>query len=793
MLFYYLKISIRRLLRDKVYATVNILGLALALMSSLLLFKFAYSEWQTDKWHSDTDNVYRFLSEDKRGNLSTGVQFHFLDVLRKRVPEIENSVRVKRLWNMTIVLDSARISWSGRAFATERSLFEMFDYSLVLGDIGDFAPGSKKIVLSEKLAKRFFGDENPVGKPFDFECPSEDNTGAYTVVAVMRNAPEWSSLKPDLLKTIDQEDESFAYFYNAYETLVKLPELADRKRFVDEAVKASWSYRGKEYKAFKNDKAILQPFSNIYLHSKGVRSIRSTGSLFYTRGTAVVAILILFIALYNFNVINGALEIKTNVSTGVRRCLGETKWMEYAYNAIDTGVQLFVASLLMLLVMPWAYPFINGILNLFQVETFQFDPFLWRVFFFVFVISWFWLFSSTVFRWHRLRNVFKAFSMQVRTVLQLVVILTLLISTAFFVKQLRFIRNSSGFNADRLYTISFPNPIGNRVNGIWDEVFFRNKFMESGYADACALGTILPKSRGRKLQQFQAVGNPERKVQKIISINGDEHYLDLYNIKLVEGRGLDRKRFLYPGKIKSQDYIPEVLVNETFVRLMGLKEPIGEIIQNVKSKTEKKRIVGVVKDFHVQSFFHTIKPLMIFHEKGNWALIKAKPGKGKELLTFAESLHQRYNPDETQSFLGSAEPANKYYLKEIRFEKILLLFTALGFFIVCLGLFGVSYFTAETRTKEIGIRKANGATTFEILRLLNSSTLKQVAIAFVIAVPIAYYAMGRWLENFAYKTEMSWWVFVGAGLLSGLVALGTVSWQSWRAASREPVEALRYE
>ena len=276
-------------------------------------------------------------------------------------------------------------------------------------------------------------------------------------------------------------------------------------------------------------------------------------------------------------------------------------------------------------------------------------------------------------------------------------------------------------------------------------------------------------------------------------IFGDEKFLETYDLKLISGHNMDhswipRRRGTYV--IPEKPY--EVIVNETFVRQSGLDNPVGKVIQYFKDT--KGKIVGVVEDFHYTSLRSKIQPVIISVRSGlSYSLLTIKylPGHRKEALQIAKKEYSEFYPGKV--FTPESYNFYEQYNREMLLMKAITLFTAIAVLLSVFGLFGISSLTIEDRTKEIGIRKVNGAKSKTVMAMLNTHFVRWVAIAFVVACPVAWYAMHRWLQNFAYKTNLSWWIFALAGVIALGIALLTVSWQSWRAARRNPVESLRYE
>ncbi|BDD11553.1 ABC transporter permease (plasmid) [Fulvitalea axinellae] len=796
MLSYYLKISIRRLLRNRVYSLVNILGLGLGLSVSLWLFNYAYKEWRTDRWQEGMERVYRLgNASQRRAMRSVQIEYGTLDGLKERFSGLKAG-RFSRTRGPLHFDKSRATHKEGEAvFSADKGFLDIMCLRSVLGSFDGFGDFPHQIILTESAASRLFPNENPIGKKKRMYSGSREKS--YEVLAVIPDFPEWSSFQAKALIPIDPDSQPYTLRKVSFESYVKLPEgLA-----IDDVVKAIPEERKRkvwpDWSPTGNEGYFAQAYSSMYFDSQDVASYRTSGSWFYVLGMVAIGVLVLALSLLNYGVITIS-GIGTGYrQTEMRRFMGESRALRFVFYALESGTNLFLSCLTAISLTLLAYPSVNRLLDFSELDYFHMKPsFLFHLaglylicWALMLAVAWTGDYWNRKEKGVRLLNVFG----QNQVVLQLSVACMLLMCSVIFLAQVYKLRNEMGFDPESCATAF-------SMQKMYDENGTEVPFMQALRRDplvlSCSSGEMIPKPRNHT-STFGLEENPDMRVDAS-DLSGDHGYMSTLGIALLMGKNIDAQRM----KKSRNTRVFQAVINERMVKALGLEgDPIGKRFglaeegNGIQGK-DRYEIVGVAKNFQFTPFLSTAGPAFITDRRDilvGTIIIKYAPGSFRQMREKVMALYQQHYAGRSWHFELEPFSLNELHKKETQFGKALFFFTGVGLFIVCLGLFGVSYFTAETRTKEIGIRKANGATTFEILRLLNSSTLKQVAVAFVIAVPIAYYAMGRWLENFAYKTEMSWWIFAGAGLLAGLVALSTVSWQSWRAASREPVEALRYE
>ncbi|BDD11556.1 ABC transporter permease (plasmid) [Fulvitalea axinellae] len=785
MLFYYLKISIRRLLRDRVYSVVNLMGLVLAFVAGLMLFGYAFQAWRTDKGLSNNEQVFHLLvkSEEQAPYWYSGAPYFLSETLAGELPQIQNYTRLKEE-QLYLNRAGGKERFKGKVYSTERSFFDIYRFSLLAGSFGEFEHYSGKAVISERMAKRFFGDASAIGKFLPLK-DNEDNR--YQVVAIMENATSRSSLQADILITFPKTSNEFAYRHKV-ETSLLLAKGTDSDALV-QAIRNIRLREGTE--RVRKERWTLLPFEDLYLSDLSISGFRNRGNRLYVIGTVAIGVFVLVIALLNVAVSRSVDSEKRRTSDKVRACMGENRKEAWLFTVIELGLLVSVAGALALPMATFLYPWVNRWIGFSEIDTLAIDGRMAVFYVLSLIVCVLILFISS--------RPFLRRKYSLHTALQLVAGIALLISSGIYLKQIGLMESSFDFFKEGERIAYFRLPHHNKDLDAPITLPWRQDLDMIPEVRTTGRATVLPlRFGGIRHVELRTKNGPEQTVQAV-RLTGDDRFTSLYHLELLRGRALNPATFPKTRREKYYSDSPrtvEVLVNEMLVKRLGLEDaPLGRQLRLKKGDTSFK-IVGVLRDFHFAPIHMPIEPVFVSAEQLDLQNVMLARIPAKQVPKAKESLrkiYNKYDQGKSPAFSLRILEGGDYYKSELRFGKILTVFTSLGMLIVMLGLFGVSYFTAETRTKEIGIRKANGATTFEILRLLNSSTLKQVAMAFIIAVPIAYYAMGRWLENFAYKTEMSWWIFAGAGLLAGLVALATVSWQSWRAASREPVEALRYE
>jgi ABC-type antimicrobial peptide transport system permease subunit len=787
MLRNYLIIAWRNLWRNKIFSFINIFGLALGMAFSLLIYLWIQDEIGMDKFHANDARLCRIMETQYYDD---GKIFNFesapgllADALKKEVPEVAKAAMMT--WETE---DLLRV---GDKFNKEKGRYvgedfpEMMSFKIIKGNAKTMLASPNNIVITKKLANSYFGQTDPIGKTIRFN--NEEN---FQVTGVMRDVPKNSSLKFDFLLP-------FKYFMNKNEwvkdwrnngprCLVLLHPNADINK-VNAKIKNFLD--SKKDKKDNKIELFLQRYSEAYLYGKFTNGKQDGGRIEYVQLFSIVAIFILLIASINFMNLATARSVKRAKEVGIRKVIGAFK------NALIFQF-MGEAILTVLLAMILAFFLVEGILPTFNALTEKqlFIPFLdilfWlKIIAFIFIIgllsgSYPALFLSSLQPVKILKGSlkFKSSATIFRkglVVFQFTLSIVLIISTLVIYQQSQYIQSKNlGVDRENIITQSLE---GNLIKNF---KVYKNELLQSAGIQSVTTATQLPIEVGNSTVGVEWPGKDPNVKILFSNVGVTYDFIKTNGIKLIGGR----------------DFSPEygtdtsaIIINETAAKVMNLKNPVGASITFWGSKG---KVIGLMKDFHLQSLHSKIEPLILFHrsepEWGN-ILVKTQAGKTKEALASMEKISKKINPKFPFTYQFVDETFKRQYRSETIVGQLAYYFAFLGIFISCLGLFGLAMFTAEQRTKEIGIRKVLGARVSGIVALLSKDFLGLVLIANIIAFPLAWWAMNSFLEGYAYRIQMGWLVFVISGFLAILIALATVSFQAIKTAMVNPVEVLRSE
>lgn len=791
-----LKIAFRNLLKSKVVTGINLLGLTLGIVISVLLLSYTRQEKETDTFLKDYENIYALSQNEELTAFYTSRPM--IDVLRSRFPDIPFTYATQDWANQTFVTDEAGNSYKiNQLLNTDSTFFNVFQFDAVAGNPQRALDVTSQIVLKESLAKKIFGSEDPIGKTLQINT-SYYNNEPVQVSAVLKDFPENSSFEFDAAISVFLNDKRISWYadnanrwggqnYNAY---FRLPSNINIENFRQQLQALS-----KTPEVAKNPDGVegiflsFQPFSQLYLHtSKNALAAKmlKTGNAQILNILQLIAILIMFMACINYVNLVSAQRQKRNKSVGVIKMLGSQTWGVVQIFLFEAALLLLFVVTLSIVLLPFVLKFFNGLM-----ET-NYTPSLFLLPQNIIIIVA--IILSTLFitgllpglifsRYQSLRLIKptaekqkNGFFRNALPVLQFSIAIAL-IASLFTIKKQNdmMLAKNPGYQREHVLYTSVNREVLGQSQALVNDLKSISGIADITFAD----GDLVHISQHWGVN-FSYDG--EEKIIAFDKIGVSSNFLDFFGIKLVQGHNFTKKEY----------NLEEAIFNQTAIREFGIDD------------TEKARIlgngrvIGVVEDFNLRSAHMPIAPVGFFlnGETASYIYLKTNTQTYAQLKSVISQIEQKWNklsPDIPFEYKFMDEEWDNLYKKETQFQKLLSHAGWISILIACLGLFGLSMFVAERRTKEIGIRKINGATIGEILTLLNTSFVKWIIIAFVIATPITYYAMSRWLENFAYKTALSWWIFALAGVAALFVALVTVSWQSWRAASRNPVEALRYE
>ena len=782
MYWSYLKTGLRNLLRNKLLSVINIAGFSVGLAVSFLIILWITYEVGFDKFHENAENIYRVVTElDINGSPDNfaNTPAPLGPAFKEEFPEVLEYTRCSGI-GKTLITCGKNQFW-GDIFAADESIFKMFSLRLQTGNPETIFSSPHSIVLSQNMAERYFHGKNPLGQTISVGF---DNQQIYTVTGVLENIPSNSQFHIDFLLPFIRIAGNSGWGIRNYTTYILLNNQNDYKGLQNKLPQFM-----EKYWPDKDTKLHLQPFTRIHLFSD-LRSDLSS-NVHYTRLILYAAIALMILLLASVNFINLSLAKSTlrNKEIGIRKITGASNKQLKSQFLCESFMVTFVSFLLAIPLIYFFLPVFNEFIDKDIVfnQLFNFRS-VAVVFGLLIVLSFVnGLYPAFVLSSYHpvgiLKGNFNSYQHSVTHVRQTLVIFQFVVAiffisgTLLIKSQLNFMKHKNlGFNKEQVIIIpAFYDEVKQKSDLLAGEI------RKSAYVKEISFTSYLPTEWGYS-QNVWWEGMEGNENKQMSWIAADENFVDLMGIKLKLGRGFDKN-------LESDKHA--YIINEEAAKEIGWDMPLGKLMDI----TEKGEVIGVVGDFNFKSLHNTIAPVAIKVFPGiyKYLYIKTMPNSVSAALKDVKTIWSELLPDMSFEFTFLANSLDEVYKKEAKENKILNYINLFAILIAAMGVLGLSSLLVTNRIKEIGIRKVNGAKVSEILSMLNKDFIKWVSIAFVIATPVAYYAMHKWLENFAYKTSLSWWIFALAGLLALGIALLTVSWQSWRAATRNPVEALRYE
>ncbi len=782
---YILKSTIRNFIRNPGTNLINFLGLAVSLALVIILSVYSYSELMTDNYHKNGDRVYLY------GDLKNAVLFPALlkDQIDTNIPGVESTVRVSGTWNAPVFQAENRDAITSDMIFADEDFFNLFTYQAIEGDLASALKTPMSVVITKLMAEKLFGREPAVGKTLKL-----NNSHQLTITAVI-DKPEgntclsFNAITSNTTKKIVQPngDEFTSWSMGGFMTFVLLKKGTDAG-ITAKSIRSLLLEGGRENIAGFG----LSPFKKVYFskfNMFGGDYIRF-GDKTKVLILLMVSALVLMIALVNFVNISSAQWVEKIKQNGVMKVLGAKRSIIMSQVLIESATFFLVAFCFAVGMVFIVKPFIQEYTGIHFNSQLIYSPsfvlisipvtvILSMLFSFVPALR----ISSSKVVDNLKKNVGHrnpGFSFNgVFVTLQFIIAIVLIAFTVLVQKQVRF-GSDFGVNQENLVGIRLTPELSQKKDVL------KQLLLEKSSIENVSYSMYFPGSQ---------ISNWGTK----LSLNGEEKDItvDMFNAdaSVFKTMGLELKI----GRIYSDDLSSDqgkIVVNEAFMRNYGITNPVGgKMVVTMDGKSSE--IIGVVKDFHFKSVAQPITPLVITNGwYTSYCLVKLQTSGFDNLRSTIQDIKLTTSqlspsfPVEVNFFDQAIE---NMYQSELLFRRAFSLFAGCAIVICCMGILAMSLLASQRRIKEIGIRKVNGAKISEILSMLNKDFVKWVAMAFIIATPIAYYAMHKWLENFAYKTTLSWWIFALAGLLALGIALLTVSWQSWRAATRNPVEALRYE
>ncbi len=795
MLKNYFKIAMRNIRRHMGYSFINIAGLAIGITCTLLILLWIQDELAYDRFHEKGGNIYRIIVEDEQRLQYAGTCPIPLGPHSKQAyPEVLDSIRFCNGFQEFLVGFEEKV-FSEEIGIVDPSFLTMFTFPLLKGDPQTALEDPYSLVMTERMARKYFGPEDPMGKVIRI-LSSRKQMISFTVTGILEDIPRHSHLQFQIFLPFQALDEmvwwvrdfekwsDWSYYtYVLTEPGISIPEL---NRKITDLVRQN--HEGDDL----TSKFFLQALADVHLRSHFKYDLAGHGDIRTIYIFAIVAVFILLIACANFMNLSTARFSNRSKEVGLRKTIGAHRAQLVKQFLGESLFFVLIALIVALVLIRLSLPLFNQLtgkpLDL-DVADLGFLLNLVAVIFFTGLMAGSYpaIFLSAFQPADVLKGQSRAFSKGVffrkmLVILQFSLSIIIIICTTIVYNQLTFVRNKKlGFDKENVIHL----PLSGTIHANYDVI--RNELLSNPQLSAIAasdqlLTQIFRASTGARLE-----GKEVCEHTSINFLTVDYHFLDMFDMKLSQGRSFSEEF--------ATDAEEAVILNQTLAKILGGENLVGKKLYNY-SEGGTRQIVGIVEDFHFESLHSQVKPLMMVPQSSSvykFMYVKIGPGIIASSIKFLKDTWKKYGSGNPFEYHFLDQTVDQLYASEKRMGKIFLDFAFLAIFISCLGLFGLASFTAEQRTKEIGIRRVLGASAGQIIYDLTADFSKWVLAANVIAWPVAYFAMNRWLQNFAFKTEIRLWVFVLSAVLSLAIALLTVGFRSVKAALANPADSLRYE
>ena len=797
----YLKVAFRSLNKNRTYAFINILGLALGLAITILVFMFVKDEISYDKHWDASQRIYRtgikFNMMGQQGDIPASCS-PMAHTLRTEFTDVETATRLRPQGGEVLMRHEQKTLYIQNSTFADSTFFKVFDYKFVHGDPNTVLREENAIVLTEETAKKLFGDKNAMG-----EIVNYDNRSDYIVRGIVKEPNGHSHFQFDMFMARNDMDQ--IWLNNNFYTYVKLREGANFETFkevmitnfmkkispqVEQMLQISVDEFIKQGNSFDYQ---LQSISDIHLHSNKDFEIRQNGNIIYIYVFIGIALLVILIAGINFMNLSTARSGKRAKEVGVRKVTGASRKMLIVQFLTESVIQSFIALFLAYILVELFIPGFNNVmetnLTLFNEHLNQTILFslLVTIFYGLFAGSYPAFFLSgfqpvTVLKGDLTKSKAGALFRKSLVVIQFTASIILIIGMIIIFQQISYMHNKDvGFEGNQVVVVPIQTEKMTDNFRSYKDIFLKNSNVIS-----VTRSSYLP-GDGMNQSMYALEGNKEK--MPFWNLEVDYDFFKTLDIKLLEGSLFDRK--------KESDSITHYIINETAVKNYNIQNAVGKRIGtfiNNQGDMKYSNVIGVVKDFHVEGFNQSIRPMLLSVSNRVWnASFKIAPENMNATLDYIEKEWSKLEPTHPFRYTFLDAKFGALFRQQENFGTMFLFLTILAIIISAMGLYGLASYTAEQRTKEIGVRKVLGASVGQIMNMLTKDFIKLVLIANIFAWPITYLVAKNWLSNFSYQIDMPILPFVFATLLAVIIALLTVSTQAYIAANSDPVDALKYE
>lgn len=800
MLKNYLKIALRNIQNKKFYSLLNLLGLSIGITAGVLIIIYVQDELSYDKFHPNVENKYAIGLSGKLGNQEFKGIFTppiLASTILEETPGIERVTRTNRIGDIVFRYQD-RAFTEKKAFWADSTFFDFFGYDLLRGDPETVLDAPNKAVITESIAAKYFGDEEPVGQTF---IVGNDKSG-YEVTGVVANPPHNSHFRFDILLSFSSTDysRSAVWLNNSINTYFELNPNVEISQVEDSFDELIAKYVGPEMEQFTGaTMEQMEEQGNLYgyfafpildLHLYGSDldvSFEPPGDITYVYIFSIIGIFLIVIACVNFMNLYTASASGRAKEVGLRKTLGAERNGMITQFLFESILYVLLATLLSLFMIYFILPWFNtlsgkeltfGILN----QPWFLGTLSGLIVFIGLIAGSYPAFYLTSFNpvdvmSGRIQKGARNSSFRSTLVVgQFFISIALIACTILVNRQLQFMQNKNlGINNEHSVVLTNTARLDNNREAFQDELMSDTRIIAASYSNFTIPGT-------NNVTLFQ---RPDRDLDYIMALYyADHQHQEALEFEMVEGRYFSRD---FPTDSTA------IVINEAAVKELGLEDPVGkDIIYPGDSKTYK--LIGVMKDFNFESLRSEIMPLAIMlTENSNEMIVRFQSEDPREAVSLIEATWDKYSGGEPVDYTFLDDDFDRLFRQEQRMGGVFMAFTIIAIIIACLGLLGLSAYMAERRTHEIGIRKVLGASVSSILGLLSVEFLKLIGIAFLLAIPVSWYFIHNWLQDFAYRIEVEPMVFVITAVATLLIVLITISWQSLKAAFMNPVKSIRSE
>ena len=795
MLKHYVKVALRLIKRSFLFSSINMLGFVLGMTAAFLIYLWIVDELTFEDFNKNGDSIYRVIREDATGGgqvPSTVVALS--ETFRKEYPKVENATFIKYGGKYDIY--AGNVGFEVNYGYVDTTFFDVFSFPVVAGDPSLIKKDPQMIVLSEALAEKLFGKTSAIGK----EVTCRFNKKYYKVAAVLK-VPRKSHIQFDVLAGwdaykwdgLDSEAWTFSERMHVFIQLQKGTILTDVDRLAMRDLWMKHSQRGKPL--------AFQPLKDIHLRTnfKELGDVNNHGSMQQIYLFTILAALIIFMGAFNFMTLSTARASQRFKEIGVRKVTGAKRKTLIVQFLAESLVQAFISLLLALALTELLLPLFNLFVGKDIVLQFNWQTLLFILFGIVGVgclagsFPAFYMSSFNpllAFKGGRATGK-KGTFIKALVCVQFVIAITMIISTTVIFKQLRYLQNADlGLNKENLIEVDVQD---------WrrESEGFQQEVLKNPHVKSLTLGVeITDYMKGSRWEECLFSWEDEAGKTdslKMVGMVGDGNFINALGLTLLKGEMFGTN----PDHYWDGSYSKEspIVINETAWKMLKVENPIGMLLRGGTFGIRNSRVVGVVKDFNFQPMREKIKPAYLYYtvQMFSHLYVRISPEDQAATLKFLKEKYEEARPNMLFNYRFLTDVLNQNYAREHQQSQMFLIFTVLAVIVAMMGVFGLVALSTVQRTKEIGVRKVNGAHSDRIVRMFCREYMNWVGLAFLIACPLGYLFMLNWLSNFAYQTTICWWLFPLAGGIILLITMLTVIAQTWRAASRNPVESLRYE